>query len=249
LTEAAASPGSDRIDRPIVVCGPARSGTTAVAIMLSEHAEISIGREVPLERLPSLAPLLGETAAYHRPHEWTARRRAEVVRALWFAVGRPPRQAPARRWGMKTPWSEFDRSLWDGLVEPQYVYVLRRGDRVFRSHVKLGWGSARSPERLIARYKESVKVGEEMQRSGAAHIVQLDLAEDRDSRWKLAEGLFSYLGEEIDAGVSRFVTDWPTPWQSHATSEGGKVELPAEWRRLLDADAEYQALMAAHGYR
>jgi len=53
-------------ERPIVVCGPARSGTTAVSDMLSEHAEIAVGREVPLARLPSLRPLLAEIAEYHR---------------------------------------------------------------------------------------------------------------------------------------------------------------------------------------
>jgi hypothetical protein len=149
---------------------------------------------------------------------------------------------------MKTPWCEFDRDVWDAMVEPQYVYLLRRGDRVFRSHIKLGWGTAQSPERLITRYKESVRIGEEMKCRGVAHVVQLDLAVDAERRWKLAENLFSFLGEEIDAGVARFVEEWPTPWQSNPTSDGTPTDLPGEWRRLLDTDAEYQVLMEAHGY-
>jgi hypothetical protein len=237
-------------NRLIVVCGPARGGTTAVGVMLSEHADILIGREVPLERLPSLPTLLAETAAYHHPHEWTEERRVDVVKALWLAASRPaPYDKPeARRWGMKTPWGEFDAGLWDPLVRPQYVYALRRGDRVFQSHVKLGWSIAKSPQRLIARYKESLRVAERMQAEGRAHIVQLDLAESPDRRRELAEGLFAFLGEEIDPGVERFVEEWPTPQWSFPTSNGGPVELSDEWQQLLAADGEYQELMAAHGY-
>lgn len=217
--------------------------------MLNKHAEILIGREVPLTRLPSLRPLLSETAAYHGD-SWTAQRRAEVVRGLWFAASRPlPAEKPgARRWGMKTPWAESDRELWDPLVNPVYVYALRRGDRVFSSHIKLGWKTARSPASLVARYKESVRKAEEMAEQGVAHIVQLDLAESRESRRRLAEGLFDFLDEEIDAGVERFVEEWPTPRWSYPTSDGGPVILPQEWQELLAADGEYQALMSAHGY-
>ena len=236
-------------NRPIVVCGAARSGTTAVRAMLNEHAEISIGREVPLERLRSLRPLLGEIAEYHRPKEWTTQRQADVVKALWGAASRPTSAKPgARRWGMKTPWSEFDADLWDPLVAPQYVYVLRRGDRVFQSHIKLGWSIARSPERLLRRYKESLRVGEEMRARGSAHVVQLDQADEPESRQRLVRDLFTFLGEDVDGGVARFAQEWPTPDWSFPTSDGGPVELPDEWQQLLAADSEYQELMTAHGY-
>lgn len=47
---------------PIVVCGPARGGTSAVRTMLNFHPNIDVGREVPLGRLPSLRSLLEEIA-------------------------------------------------------------------------------------------------------------------------------------------------------------------------------------------
>lgn len=235
--------------KPIVVCGPARSGTTAVATMLNLHADIGIGREVPLERLPSLPSLLSEIAEYHHPHEWTAERKADVVRSLWEAASRPaPDGARTRRWGMKTPWGEFDADLWDPLAAPQYVYVLRRGERVFQSHLRLKWSIARTPERLIDRYKESVRAGAALQARGVAHVVQLDLADTPERRRRLAHDLFAFLEEEVDEGVRSFVEEWPTPHWSFATSDGGPVTLPEEWQELLAGDDEYQELMAAYGY-
>jgi len=149
---------------------------------------------------------------------------------------------------MKTPWAEFDRDLWGPLVSPVYVYALRRGDRVFRSHLKLDWGISRSPARLISRYKESLRLAERMREEGCLHVVQLDLAETPESRQTLAERLFGFIGEEIDAGVQRFVEEWPTPEWSFATSDGGPVTLPDEWQELLAADSEYQEMMAAYDY-
>lgn len=242
-----------RKERPIIICGAARSGTTALSLMLNQHAEIVLAREIELCKLPSIVPLLDETAAHHG-NGWTPERRAEVVRALWFSVGRPARKSKlrVRRWGTKTPWSEFDAELWDPLVEPAWVYVLRRGDRVFQSHLRLGYSEAEHPARLIARYKESVRLGEEMRARGDAHICQLDLAVDTETRRRLTEALFDFLEEDIDEGVSEFIEKWPTQHPAtHPTNDNGPaggVELPDEWQELLAADSEYQELMLAHGY-
>lgn len=239
-----------RKDRPIVICGAARSGTTALSLMLNQHEEIGIAREIELYKLPSLAPLLAETGTHHGD-SWTQERKDEVVKALWFFVGRPvPRSKfNVRRWGTKSPWSEFDVELWDPLVSPAWIYVLRRGDRVFQSHIRLGYGEAQNPERLTARYKESIRLGEKMEAEGLAHICQLDLAVDLDSRQQLAEGLFDFLEEDIDPGVGNFIEQWPTQHPATApTPENGQVELSDEWQQLLASDSEYQEMMLAHGY-
>lgn len=239
-----------RRQRPIVICGAARSGTTALSIMLNQHEEIGLAREIELVKLRSLPSLLAESAEHHRD-AWTEQRRAEVVRALWYFVGRPVPQAKRnlRRWGTKTPWSEFDTGLWEPLVNPLWVYVLRRGDGVFRSHIRLGWREGKNPERLIARYKESVRLGEAMQVRGSAHICQMDLASDPVSRRRLAEGLFDFLEEEIDPGVRKFVEAWPTNLPAtYPAGPDDPTELPDQWQELLDADSEYQEIMQAHGY-
>lgn len=242
-----------RKTRPIIICGAARSGTTALSIMLNQHAEIGIAREIELYKLPSIAPLLSETAIHHG-NAWTQERRDQVIKALWFFVGRPVSHSKfeARRWGTKTPWAEFETELWDPLVSPAWVYVLRRGDRVFQSHVRLGYGEAQNPERLTARYKESVRLGEKMQADGLAHVCQLDLAVEPKGRRQLAQGLFDFLEEEIDPGVERFIEEWPTEHPAtHPTNDrgpAGDVELPDEWQQLLDVDSEYQEMMLAHGY-
>jgi hypothetical protein len=218
--------------------------------MLNQHAEIGIAREIELYKLPSIVPLLDETATHHGD-SWTQERRDEVVKALWFFVGRPVGHSrlEARRWGTKTPWSEFDADVWNPLVSPVWVYVLRRGDRVFQSHIRLGYGEAQNQERLTARYKESVRLGESMQAQGLAHICQLDLAVDPESRRRLARDLFDFLEEDIDPGVMSFVEEWPTQHPATApTSDGGPVELPDEWQQLLAADSEYKEMMLAHGY-
>jgi Sulfotransferase family len=242
-----------RKTRPIVICGAARSGTTALSIMLNRHSEIGIAREIELYKLPSIVPLLSETAAHHGD-SWTAARREEVVKAIWFFIGRPinPAKLAARRWGTKTPWSEFNRDLWDPLVSPLWIYVLRRGDRVFQSNLRLGYGETEHPARMIEKYKESIRLGEAMQAEGTGHICQLDLASNRESREGLARDLFDFLEEDIDAGVADFVEKWPTQHPAtEPTNENGpagSVELPAEWQQLLEADTEYQELMRAHGY-
>jgi hypothetical protein len=221
--------------------------------MLNQHSEIGIAREIELYKLPSIAPLLSETAVHHGD-SWTQLRRDEVVKAIWFFVGRPVQESKlaARRWGTKTPWSEFDIELWDPLVSPAWVYVLRRGDRVFQSHIRLAYGEAEHPEHLTAKYKESVRLGEKMQAAGTGHICQLDLATDPDSRWRLARDLFGFLEEDIDSGVTRFLEEWPTEHPAtHPTSDNGpagQVELPDAWQELLDSDSEYQEMMQAHGY-
>jgi hypothetical protein len=242
-----------RRDRPIVICGAARSGTTALSVMLNQHAEIGIAREIELYKLPSIVPLLAETAAHHGD-SWTQERRDEVVKAIWFFIGRPvgPSRLETRRWGMKTPWSEFNRDLWDPLVSPLWVYVLRRGDRVFQSNMRLGYGETDHPARMVGKYKESVRLGEAMEADGSAHICQLDLAVDLESRRRLAQNLFDFLEEDIDPGVMRFVEEWPTKHPAtNPTNENGpagSVELPEEWQELLEADGEYQEIMRAHGY-
>lgn len=241
-----------RRDRPIAICGVPRSGTTAVSLMLNQHAEIGLAREIELYKLPSIVPLLDETAAHHGK-AWTPGRRDEVVKAIWYFVGRPVgERVAARRWGMKTPWSEFNRDLWDPLVSPLWVYVIRRGDRVFQSNMRLGYGDADYPERMISRYKESIRIGEAMAKEGAGHICQMDLADDFESRMRLAEGVFEFIEEEIDPGVQAFVEKWPTQHPAtNPTNEGGpagSVELPERWQELLEADSEYQEMMLAHGY-
>lgn len=239
-----------RRQRPIVICGAARSGTTALSAMLNQHEEIGLAREIELVKLPSLPSLITESAKHHGD-AWTKQRRAEVVRALWYFVGRPVPQPlrNLRRWGTKTPWSEFDAEFWDSLVNPLWIYVLRRGDEVFRSHIRLGWGEGKNPKRLITRYKESVRLGEAMQSRGSAHICQMDLAVDSASRRRLAEGLFDFLEEEIDPGVRSFVEKWPTKLPAtHPAGADDPTELPDEWQELLDADSEYQEIMRAHGY-
>jgi sulfotransferase family protein len=241
-----------RSDRPIIVCGVPRSGTTALSLMLNQHAEIGLAREIELYKLPSIIPLLEETAVHHGK-AWTAERRDEVVKAIWYYVGRPVgERVTARRWGMKTPWSEFNRDLWDPLVKPLWIYVIRRGDRVFQSNMRLGYGDADEPECMITRYKESIRIGEAMAREGAGHICQMDRADDFESRLRLAEGVFEFIEEEIDAGVRAFVEKWPTQHPAtNPTNEGGpagSVELPERWQELLETDSEYQEMMLAHGY-
>lgn len=242
-----------RRTRPIVICGAARSGTTALSILLNRHAEIGIAREIELYKLPSITPLLAETSTHHGD-SWTQERRDEVVKAIWFFVGRPvdPSKLEARRWGMKTPWSEFDRELWDPLVKPVWIYVLRRGDRVFQSHMRLGYSEAEHPARMMGKYKESVRLGEAMLADGSGHICQLDLATDPEGRHRLVRDLFEFLEESVDPGVLNFAEEWPTrhPATSPTNENGpdGSVELPEEWQQLLDSDSEYQEMMLAHGY-
>lgn len=149
--------------------------------------------------------------------------------------------------GMKTPWAEFDSDLWTPLVDPLYVYVLRRGDRVFQSHLKLGYGLADNPARMLAHYKESVRKFETLRDAGTAHLVQVDLARDAESRQLLAAELLAFIDEEMDAGVSSFVERWPR--LSNPTSDpDDEPNLPDEWQEALAADGEYLELMAAYGY-
>jgi len=127
--------------------------------------------------------------------------------------------------------------------------VLRRGDRVFRSHIRLGWTDDLEPEELLDRYKQSVRLGEAMQARGAGHICQMDLAVDPASRRRLAKDTFDFLEEEIDSGVRRFVEKWPTKLPpTYPAGENDPTELSDEWQELLDADREYQEMMHAHGY-
>jgi hypothetical protein len=238
-----------RRDMPIVVCGPARSGTTAVRAMLNSHPDISIAREVPLDRLPSLRPLLEEIAEHHRDR-WTQERRAEVVRGLWFAASRPLRSSSnslARRWGMKTPWSELDSDLWDSLVSPVYVYAMRRGDRVFRSHIRLGWGTD-SPAGLIDRYKKSLAAFEKLRSRGVAHIVRLDRVDSPEDRRRMGEEVFAFLGESLDESRLDAIAGFSARLNSPTSEPGEEPRLPDEWQELLTMDSEYQELMSAHGY-
>jgi sulfotransferase family protein len=237
---------ADARSRPIVVCGPARSGTTMVRAMLNSHANILIAGEVPLYAMPSLAPLLEETAKHQRS-DWTEQRRAEVVRALWFATSRPVPYRPAARWGMKTPWSELDSDFWGSMVSPLYVYALRRGDRVFQSHIRLGWGG-KSPGPLIRRYKESLKAFEKLRREGSAHIVQLDLLDGPESRRRAAEEMFAFVGEDPEEDKLQQFEGWRRRLNQPTSEPGEEPELPDEWQEHLASDGEYHELMAALGY-
>lgn len=234
-------------ERPIIVCGPARSGTTAIQGMLSVHPEISIRREVPLQSLPSLRPLLAEIAEHQR-EQWSAERAAEVVRALWLAAARPsPGDPDTRRWGMKTPWGELDADFWDPLVDPVYVYALRRGDRVFLSHVRLGWHEG-SAENLLELYKSSLRAFERLRSEGRAHLVQLDLAEDGADRRRIAKEVFAFLGEPVDEDMLQTIESYSERINRPTSMPGEDPVLPEEWRALLAGDDEYRELMAKYGY-
>ncbi len=228
---------------PIVVCGPARGGTTAVRALLNSHRDVFLANEFPLGRLGSLKDFCQEAADFTR-HEWE-HRRLELIRGVWSAVAGS--RSTARRWGMKTPWAELDSDFYDALVEPLYVYALRRGDRVFASTMSIGWNAGQSsPRRLLGRYKESIRRADALAARGKACIVQLDLATDRDSRLRLASDVFAFVGEAIDSGVEDFIERWPTHWSRPSAS--GHVELPKEWQEALAGDPEYRELMASHGY-
>jgi Sulfotransferase family len=234
-------------NRPIVVCGPARSGTTVLQAMLNAHPAVQIAREVPLDRLPALRSLLKEIGDYHRD-EWTEERRAEVVRALWFAASRPaPIKPDARRWGMKTPWSELDADLWSSLVSPLYVYTLRRGDRVFQSHIRLGWGGG-SPARLIERYKASIRAYERLHAAGLAHMVQVDRSEGPRERRQSGEAVFSFIGEDPGEDLLQLIAGWEERLNQATSTPGERPQLPEEWSQRLAGDSEYQEMMAAYGY-
>jgi hypothetical protein len=215
-------------DRPIVVCGPARSGTTVIQAMLNTHPDIQVAREVPLERLPSLKPLLAEVAAYQEK-EWTAPRTAEVVRGIWFAASRPmPVSKPdARRWGMKTPWSELDSDLWSSLMKPLYVYAMRRGDRVFQSHIRLGWTSG-SPAKLIDRYKRSIRAFERLRAAGSAHLVQVDLVDGPEDRRRIGEEVFAFVGEDPGEDILQLIAAWEERLNHPTSKPGEKPELSDE---------------------
>lgn len=216
--------------------------------LLNSHSRITIAAELHPLRVPSLRPLLSEVADYHRD-EWTPTQCATVVKALWFALSRPAESSPSSpRWGMKTPWAELENDFWTPLVNPLYVYALRRGDRVFASQIKLGWKAANHPQKLIDRYKESLRVAEKLSGNGLAHIVQLDRSLNPDSRQGLVEGVFSFIGETPDAGVRGFLEEWPDHWSKPTSSTGQDPSLPPSWQRLLEADRDYQRLMENHGY-
>jgi hypothetical protein len=118
--------------------------------------------------------------------------------------------------------------------------------------MRLGYGETQNPERMISRYKESIRIGEAMVEDGSGHLCQLDLVDDFESRLGLAESLFDFIEEEMDPGVMEFVEKWPTrhPATSPTNAGGpaGSVELPERWQELLETDSEYQELMQTHGY-
>lgn len=233
---------------PIVVCGPARSGTTAMQAMFNSHPDVLIAREVPLPNMPSLKPLIAETERQHA-REWTEERKLEVVRSLWFATSRPmPPKPAASRWGMKTTWSELDADFWTSLVDPVYVYAVRRGDRVFQSHIRLGWNFG-SPEKLIQRYKDSVRAFEKLRSEGLACLVQLDLAESREARYRMAKETFEFVGVEVEEDHLRNLAALELRVNQPTSEPGEEPELPDEWNELLEADGEYQDVIASLGYR
>jgi len=234
-------------EKPIIVCGPPRSGTTAVQLMLRVHPDISIAREVPLYNMPSLKPLLEETAR-QQSDEWTEERRFEVVRALWFATSRPvPDVKVPRRWGMKTTWSELDADFWESLVDPVYIYAMRRGDRVIQSNLRLGWIPG-PPSEFVDRYKQSIRAFERLREKGSAHLVQLDLANSPEDRYRVTRGVFDFLDEELEERQLRYIANFKERINQPTSQPGEEPQLPDNWRELLAADGEYQELMARYGY-
>jgi hypothetical protein len=235
------------VERPIVVCGPARGGTTATRAILNGHPEVSLAGEVPIGRLPSMRALLDEIAAFHGDG-WTAERRAEVVCALWYAASRS-RVTPGRRWGMKTPWAELRAPFWEEMVDPLYVFSLRRGDRVFQSRLRLKREHTLSGAEMIDRYKRSIRKFEELQARGKAYMVQIDLSEGVEERRRVAEGIFDFIGEDPgERRLAEIAAD--NERVSNPTSKPGEEpQLPPDLQQMLDEDEEYQELMVKYGYR
>jgi hypothetical protein len=234
------------VERPIVVCGPARGGTTATREILNGHPEVSLTGEVPVGRLPSMRTLIDEIAAYHRG-AWSDDRLKEVVCSLWYAAS-STRVEPARRWGMKTPWAEVRSPFWEELIDPLYVYSLRRGDRVVQSRLRLGREQALPPGPMIEQYKKSIRKFEELQGRGKAHMVQLDLNEGVEERHRVAEGIFEFIGE--DPGQKRIaeIAEANERVSNPTSKRGEEPQLPDDLRLMLEEDDEYQELMVKYGY-
>jgi hypothetical protein len=124
---------------------------------------------------------------------------------------------------------------------------MRRGDRVFQSHIRLGWSTG-SPQGLIDRYKESLMAFEGLRSRGVAHVVRLDQAKNAGDRRRVAEEVFAFLGESPEESLLELIAGWSDRLNSSTGQSDDEPELSAEWQELLAADSEYQELMSAHGY-
>ena len=148
---------------------------------------------------------------------------------------------------MKTPWAELCSEFWGPLVDPLYVYSIRRGDRVFQSRIRLGWTMA-SPESAIERYKNSIKRYERLNIEGKARIVQLDLIQAPSDRRTIATELFEFIGEDPNDATLNEIESTTKRVSNPTSKVGEEPELPDEWRSILNADDEYQELMHRLGY-
>lgn len=250
------------MQKPIIVCGVARSGTTFVRDLLKAHDKIVMSDEFFVQKMPHLKTFLEECegAFPKRRGSWSDRK-SEMMRAMWFlysnnGVGRSFLEAP--RFGNKTPGAEHYFEFYDWAFEaddPLYIYVLRRGDDLFLSRLNVLWGKVPSVKTQLRKYKDSIRAMEEFQATHPErlHVVQLDrLGSSIEDRRAFTESLFAFAGETLDAGVMQIVETWPKPNKTTRTERPADqpllTALPDRFRRVMGLDPEYQELLERYGY-
>jgi hypothetical protein len=204
-------------ERPFVIVGSPRSGTTLLRVMLDGHPRLAVTDEshfvvglAPRWWTRSPGPALDAVLAHPRVARWdvdldalaaAARRRPhgtfpEAVRAIFEAYaevrGKP-------RWGDKTPgYVTHLPFLADLLPDAQFVHVLRDGRQVAASLAQWDWG----PPTAVSGawwWSHKVRVG---RRSGSALGVdryhELRLEDLIDDPAGVLGALCRFLGEDYD---------------------------------------------------
>lgn len=247
---------------PIIVGGNPRSGTTFVAAMLNEHADVVITSEMNpkaarlmVEMMHQLTRYMGRKA--HRARYWRRKRprlQLEIWRATTSDVVYKDKAADAVM-GHKTPGVEllFDDyvRIFEPAARPRLVYCLRDGLSVLRSVMNMPWAPVSFEERLD-EYKHSVATFEALRERypDDVYLLQIDaMPDDADARVDALRPMFTFLDVALTRPVEDYIRDWaPRNTRADVAGDTRPTELTAGQLAVLASDAEFMAIQRRYGY-
>jgi hypothetical protein len=191
-------------DRPILVIGSPRSGTTLLRMILDSHPRISCGEETHFLR--ELEPITGKHWRMLEPYGFPKDYWLERIRGLYtgFQADYLARRGKAR-WAEKDPtYTLLLPYIGELFPDALYLHLVRDGHDVVASY-RDRWGYKAAARVARGEWKRYVTAARALRTGPAAdrylEVRYEDLVADPEG---VLRPLFAFLGEAWDPAVLRF---------------------------------------------
>lgn len=235
-------------ERPLIICGMGRSGTTLIKSLVLTAPGVIIYPEPQHECLAATFQLLeavrklyrGRGSGWRKIDDARAERNVSfILRHVLCGIEGNIAAAPRRigfRYGFKQPNAEGYFQRWEtllGSIAPIYLYCYRDPIDVYDSYLSMPWGNV-TPESFQERLEGSLSAVLEMLETvpGRTFLLPVhQISADRSFRTAAIGWLFRVLGLPMEERTEAFVREWPAVNSRSNISQPASVASDEKERR------------------